>query len=87
MNLDTENKNYIQVTFVQPYFDENDQLEITYFERNNNLRKFYYEVPYQIKDKDSNNQTIEQQPQQHSELLTLCKRKLILESKFKFLIF
>lgn len=82
--MDTETKNYIQVTFVQPYFDEIDTLEnrITYFERNNNLRKFYYEVPYQMKDKNLNNQTIELQPQQHSELLTLCKRKLILESKY-----
>ncbi|RNA06745.1 dedicator of cytokinesis 9-like [Brachionus plicatilis] len=82
LNLDTESKNYIQVTYVQPYFEENDTLEspITYFERNNNLKKFYYEVPYQMKEKDCNNDCIELQPQQHAELLNLCKRKIILET-------
>ncbi|CAF0807517.1 unnamed protein product, partial [Brachionus calyciflorus] len=82
LKLDTETRNYIQITYVQPYFEESDSMEnrITYFERNNNLKKFYYETPYQLKEKQTTNMdSIELQPQQHNELLTLCKRKIILE--------
>ena len=86
--MDTESKNYIQVTYVQPYFEESDTLEnrISYFERNNNLKKFFYETPYQLKDTDpmKKSDSIQLQPQQHGELLTLCKRKIILESMSKF---
>lgn len=85
MKLDTVNKNYIQITYVQPYFDENElENRITYFDRNNNLKKFYYETPYQLKEDENsakNGTDFELQPQQHSELLKLCKKKTILESK------
>jgi hypothetical protein len=79
LKLDTENKNYIQVTFVQPYFEESEiEKGIGYFERNNNLKKFYYETAYRQKDEESveNNSDVNQ----HGELLILCKRKTVLES-------
>lgn len=82
---------------MQPYFDANDLAErISFFDKNNNLKKFYYEVPYQLKELDilainasiseSNNNNENQTPHtagppQHAELLRLCKRKIILESK------
>jgi hypothetical protein len=51
LKLDTNNKNYIQVTSVQPFFDANDLAErINFFDKNNNLKKFFYEVPYQLKE-------------------------------------
>ena len=78
LKLDTANKNYIQITYVQPYFEDTEMQcrVLTYFEKNNNLKRFYYETPYQL---DVGSQ--EPQQQQHSELLNLCKRKFILESK------
>jgi hypothetical protein len=87
LKLDTENKNYIQVTFVQPYFEESEvEKGIGYFEKNNNLKKFYYETPYKQKEEentDSNNPNeteLVSEMQQHQDLLKLCKRKTILES-------
>lgn len=78
------------MTFVQPYFEDGDvERGIGYFERNNNLKKFYYETPYKSKDEENNldstaigneNEAAELAAQQHSELLKLCKRKTILES-------
>jgi hypothetical protein len=90
LKLDTFNKNYIQITYVQPYFDdalaELENRSLSYFERNNNLKRFFYETPYQLKENSDNEQAdvqIKQQlsQSQHNELLTLCKRKFILESK------
>ena len=38
---------YVQVTYVTPYFDENEEKERqTDFERSNNLRQFMYETPF-----------------------------------------
>jgi hypothetical protein len=72
---------------VQPYFDANDLAErINFFDKNNNLKKFYYETSYQLKDHDFEQTNDENKtPQtsttpQHVELLRLCKRKIILES-------
>ena len=86
--MDTNNKNYIQITYVQPYFDE-EELEnrISYFERHNNLKRFYYETSYQLKDEDLIKDNITEsdlQSLQHSELLKLCKRKIILETSHWF---
>lgn len=82
--MDTNNKNYIQITYVQPYFDEHElENRISFFERNNNLKKFFYETPFQLKEEDK--QVEQESESQHSELLKLCKRKTILESKkFEF---
>ncbi|XP_019373203.1 PREDICTED: dedicator of cytokinesis protein 8 isoform X1 [Gavialis gangeticus] len=41
------NKAYIQITFVEPYFDEYEMKDrITYFEKNFNLRRFMYTTPF-----------------------------------------
>ena len=73
LNLDTVNKNYIQIIHVQAYFSKDDLRErVSFFERNNNLKKFFYETPYKMAS-DLNGG-------QHTELLKFCKRKIILES-------
>lgn len=93
------NKNYIQVTSVQPYFDANDLAErVNFFDRNNNLKKFYYEIPFQLKESESEQicDELNSTPSlisstttssQHTELLRLCKRKIILESENQFSYF
>lgn len=71
------NKNYIQVTYVQPYFDEKELGErLTYYEKNTNIKRFYYELPYQMPN--LNKQA------QHNDILKLCKRKSILEASNYF---
>lgn len=42
-----ENMAYAQVTFVQPYFDDQEiQHKLTYFERQHNVRNFCFETPF-----------------------------------------
>lgn len=79
LKLDTNCKNYIQITYVQPYFEPADveaHRSLSYFERNNNLKQFFYETPYQLPAAGS--ESLDQLP--HNDLLTLCKRKFILET-------
>jgi hypothetical protein len=72
-------KNFIQVTFVQPYFDDNELNErLTHYERNTNINEFFYDLPYQLRDFEIN---INNSKSQHFELLKLCKKKTILKSK------
>ncbi|NWW45432.1 DOCK8 protein, partial [Pedionomus torquatus] len=41
------NKAYIQITFVEPYFDEYEMKDrVTYFEKNFNLCRFMYTTPF-----------------------------------------
>ncbi|XP_039614776.1 dedicator of cytokinesis protein 8 isoform X1 [Polypterus senegalus] len=41
------NKAYIQITFVEPFFDEYEMKDrLTYFEKNFNLRRFMYTTPF-----------------------------------------
>ncbi|XP_009990532.1 PREDICTED: dedicator of cytokinesis protein 8, partial [Tauraco erythrolophus] len=41
------NKAYIQITFVEPYFDEYEKKDrVTYFEKNFNLCRFMYTTPF-----------------------------------------
>ncbi|XP_077200985.1 dedicator of cytokinesis protein 8 isoform X3 [Paroedura picta] len=41
------NKAYIQITFVEPYFDEYEMKDrVTHFEKNFNLRRFMYTTPF-----------------------------------------
>jgi hypothetical protein len=62
---------YIQVTYVQPYFDEKELEERqTEFERSNNVRRFMYETPF-TKNDDKARGLIEEQ----------YKRRTILTSK------
>jgi hypothetical protein len=89
LKLDTKNKNYIQVTFVQPFIEDEELLlnneDRVHYESNHNLNKFYYETSYQLKETTPNCvelETTKSEHQQHSELLRLCKRKIILQSKF-----
>nr|XP_033780870.1 dedicator of cytokinesis protein 8 isoform X2 [Geotrypetes seraphini] len=43
------NKAYIQITFVEPYFDEYEMKDrVTYFEKNFNLRSFMYTTPFTL---------------------------------------
>lgn len=40
---------YIQITFVEPYFDEYEMKDrVTYFEKNFNLRRFMYTTPFTL---------------------------------------
>ncbi|XP_060697150.1 dedicator of cytokinesis protein 8 isoform X2 [Hemiscyllium ocellatum] len=41
------NKAYIQITFVEPFFDDYEMKDrVTYFEKNFNLRRFMYTTPF-----------------------------------------
>ncbi|XP_073255433.1 dedicator of cytokinesis protein 11-like [Porites lutea] len=64
---------YIQITYVQPYFDD-EELEArpTSFERNNNIRRFIYETPFTVSGKA------------HGSLTEQCKRKTILTTSNTF---
>ncbi|KAB0406725.1 hypothetical protein E2I00_001547, partial [Balaenoptera physalus] len=43
------NKAYIQITFVEPYFDEYEMKDrLTYFEKNFDLRRFMYTTPFTL---------------------------------------
>eukprot|EP00041_Stephanoeca_diplocostata_P038322 m.1498353 g.1498353 ORF g.1498353 m.1498353 type:complete len:2221 (+) comp25203_c0_seq1:290-6952(+) len=37
---------YIQITFVKPYFGENNTLRPTYFEQNHDIKEFIFETPF-----------------------------------------
>ncbi|XP_078379462.1 dedicator of cytokinesis protein 11-like isoform X4 [Oculina patagonica] len=64
---------HIQITFVQPYFDDEElELRPTLFERNNNIRRFIYETPFTVSGKA------------HGSLTEQCKRKTILTTSNTF---
>ncbi|XP_068675223.1 dedicator of cytokinesis protein 7-like [Montipora foliosa] len=66
-------KAYIQLTFVDPYFDEYELKDrITYFDRNFNIRRFMYVTPFTPSGKA------------HGELVTQYKRKTILTAANSF---
>ena len=47
---------YIQVIYVTPYFDEKELASrVTDFERNNNVRRFMYELPFTRAGKEHGN--------------------------------
>ncbi|EDV29620.1 uncharacterized protein TRIADDRAFT_18599, partial [Trichoplax adhaerens] len=68
-----EKKIYIQVTFVSPYFEE-EELEnrITEFERSTNLHRFMYETPFTLSGKT------------HGALSEQYKRKTVLTTSHFF---
>jgi hypothetical protein len=78
IGMDLSNKNLIQVTFVQPYFDENSSS--TDQENKLNVKKFYYDMPFY----GGSGQKVST-----AELGTSCKVKVILQSKqdFFFILF
>ncbi|XP_032886818.1 LOW QUALITY PROTEIN: dedicator of cytokinesis protein 11-like [Amblyraja radiata] len=64
---------YIQVTFVEPYFDEKElQERTTPFERNHNVARFVFETPYTVSGKKQGG--VEEQ----------CKRRTILTTSHSF---
>eukprot|EP00794_Sanderia_malayensis_P010919 gene10919-12079_t len=65
--------NYIQVTFVRPYFDDEEmQKRPTGFERENNIRRFVYETPFTLSGKA------------HGSVCEQHKRKTILTTSHCF---
>lgn len=65
--------NYIQVTFVQPYFDEEEyEKRVTYFEKEHNIRRFVFETPFTLSGKA------------HGALAEQHKRKTILTTSHCF---
>lgn len=67
------NKAYIQITFVEPYFEEYEiKYRMTYFEKNYNLRRFMYTTPF----------TLDGRPR--GELSEQYKRKTILTTMHAF---
>eukprot|EP00795_Rhopilema_esculentum_P016504 gene16504-7923_t len=65
--------NYIQLTFVRPYFDEDElQRRPTDFERENNIRRFVFETPFTLSGKA------------HGALSEQHKRKTILTTSHCF---
>nr|CAD7402776.1 unnamed protein product [Timema poppensis] len=71
-NLDYE-KAYIQITYVEPYFESYESRHrITYFERNFNIKKFFYATPFTPNGRA------------HGELYEQHKRKTILTTANHF---
>ncbi|BFF96110.1 dedicator of cytokinesis protein 6 [Drosophila madeirensis] len=71
-SLDSE-KAYIQITYVEPYFETYEMRHReTYFERNFNIKRFIYATPFTKNGKA------------HGELHEQCKRKTILTTANHF---
>uniref|UniRef100_A0A4W3I977 Dedicator of cytokinesis 7 n=1 Tax=Callorhinchus milii TaxID=7868 RepID=A0A4W3I977_CALMI len=67
------NKAYIQITYVEPYFDTYEMKDrITYFDKNYNLRRFMYCTPFTLDGRA------------HGELHEQYKRKTILTTSHAF---
>ncbi|XP_041359192.1 dedicator of cytokinesis protein 7-like isoform X2 [Gigantopelta aegis] len=67
------NKAYIQITYVEPYFDMYEFRErITYFDKNYNIRRFMYATPFTLDGRA------------HGELHEQYKRKTILTTSHSF---
>ncbi|XP_075683845.1 dedicator of cytokinesis protein 8 isoform X2 [Rhinoderma darwinii] len=67
------NKAYIQITFVEPYFEDYEmKYRMTYFEKNYNLRRFMYTTPF----------TLDGRPR--GDLCEQYKRKTILTTMHAF---
>ena len=64
---------YVQITHVQPYFEESDLSErVTEYERNHNINRFMYEIPFTIDGRVRGN------PEEQ------CKKRIILTSNIHF---
>ncbi|KAM6169649.1 dedicator of cytokinesis protein 8 isoform 2-T2 [Rhynchocyon petersi] len=63
------NKAYIQITFVEPYFDEYEMKDrVTYFEKNFNLRRFMYTTPFTLEGRPRGD--LQEQYQRNTVLTT-----------------
>ncbi|CAH1775987.1 unnamed protein product, partial [Owenia fusiformis] len=66
-------KAYIQITYVEPYFDSYEYRErLTYFERNYNIKRFMYATPFTLDGRA------------HGELQEQYKRKTVLTTNRAF---
>ncbi|XP_052686723.1 dedicator of cytokinesis protein 7-like isoform X3 [Crassostrea angulata] len=66
-------KAYIQITYVEPYFDLYEyRTKVTYFERNNNIKRFVFATPFT------------QDGRAHGEIHEQHKRKTILTTSHMF---
>lgn len=71
--LDLINKAYIQITYVEPYFDRYELLKnTTLFERNYSIKRFIYSTPFTLEGKA------------HGSLKDQFKRKTILTTERAF---
>jgi dedicator of cytokinesis protein 6/7/8 len=71
--LDLTNKAYIQITYVEPYFDQWELSKcVTFFERNYSLKRFIYSTPFTLSGKA------------HGPLNEQYKRKTILTTERAF---
>ncbi|XP_056020103.1 dedicator of cytokinesis protein 7-like isoform X2 [Ostrea edulis] len=71
-NLDST-KAYIQITYVEPYFDLYEyRSKVTYFEKNNNIKRFVFATPFT------------QDGRAHGEIHEQHKRKTILTTSHTF---
>uniref|UniRef100_G3T5Z7 Dedicator of cytokinesis 8 n=1 Tax=Loxodonta africana TaxID=9785 RepID=G3T5Z7_LOXAF len=64
------NKAYIQITFVEPYFDEYEMKDrVTYFEKSFNLRRFMYTTPFTLEGRPRGD--LQEQYQRNTVLTTM----------------
>ncbi|XP_013192989.1 dedicator of cytokinesis protein 7 [Amyelois transitella] len=66
-------KAYIQITYVEPYFEPHElRKRVTHYERNYNIKRFMYATPFTASGRA------------HGELAEQCKRKTILTTAHHF---
>ncbi|XP_028159406.1 dedicator of cytokinesis protein 7-like [Ostrinia furnacalis] len=66
-------KAYIQITYVEPYFEPHElRKRVTHFERNFNIKRFMYATPFTVGGRA------------HGDIAEQCKRKTILTTAHHF---
>ncbi|KAJ0181570.1 hypothetical protein K1T71_002292 [Dendrolimus kikuchii] len=66
-------KAYIQITYVEPYFEPHElRKRITHYERNYNIKRFMYATPFTVDGRA------------HGDIADQCKRKTILTTAHHF---
>nr|XP_037877673.1 dedicator of cytokinesis protein 7 isoform X2 [Bombyx mori] len=66
-------KAYIQITYVEPYFEPHElRRRLTHYERNHNIKRFMYATPFTAEGRA------------HGDIVDQCKRKTILTTAHHF---
>ncbi|KAI5636022.1 hypothetical protein NE865_11327 [Phthorimaea operculella] len=66
-------KAYIQITYVEPYFEPHElRKRVTHYERNYNIKRFMYATPFTVDGRA------------HGDIADQCKRKTILTTQHHF---